>query len=149
MCNIYNYKQICFYWLFRLWEIKMKWFTSWCCWDVQKSWGEIFNVLGFGILDILLNLLPCQGFFKNNESVVIIKFPHRMFEYYFNKVFIIFNCNENNLKRLPSLVKDRVGTEVTVNSYKIMLCYTTIPSTSNTLNNLLANSNYHLSYTNK
>ena len=30
-----------------------------------------------------------------------------------------------------------------------MLCYTTIPSTSNTLMNLLVNSNYHYSYTNR
>ena len=37
------------------------------------------NVLGFGIPDLLLNLLSCQVFLKNNESVVIIKCPHRMF----------------------------------------------------------------------
>ena len=53
-------------------------------------------VLGFGILDILLNLLSCRGFLENNESVVVLKCPHRMFEYYFNKGFIIFNCDENN-----------------------------------------------------
>ena len=52
-------------------------------------------------------------------------------------------------KRLPSQVKERVGAEVTVNSEKAMLCYTTIPSTSNTLKNLLVNSNYHSSYTNQ
>ena len=46
------------------------------------------NVLGFKIPDLLLNLLSCQGFLKNNEYVVILKFPHRMFEYYFNKGFI-------------------------------------------------------------
>ena len=54
------------------------------------------NVLGFGIPDLLLNLLYFQGFLRNNESVVILKCPHRMFEYYFNKGFIIFNCYENN-----------------------------------------------------
>ena len=50
---------------------------------------------------------------KNNESVVILKFPNRMFEYYFKKESIIFNCDEKNLKRLPYEVKDRVGAEVT------------------------------------
>ena len=54
------------------------------------------NVLGFGIPDILLNLLSCQGFSKNNESVVILKCPHRVSEYYFNKGFIIFDCDEVN-----------------------------------------------------
>ena len=72
-----------------------------------------------------------------------------MFEYYFNKGFIIFDFDEDNLKRLPFKVKDRVGAEVTINSDKFMLCYTTIPSTSNTLKNLLVNSNYHSSYTNQ
>ena len=38
------------------------------------------NVLGFRIPDLLLNLLSCQGFSSNNESVVILKCPHRMFE---------------------------------------------------------------------
>ena len=72
-----------------------------------------------------------------------------MSEYYFNKGLVIFDCDEVNLKRLPSQVKYRVGAEVKINSDKVMLCYTTIPSTSNTLNNLLVNSNYHSYYTNQ
>ena len=67
------------------------------------------NVLGIGIPDILLNLLYCHGFSKNSESVVILKCPHSMSEYYFNKGFVVFECDEVNLKRLPSLVKERVG----------------------------------------
>ena len=43
------------------------------------------NVLGIGIPYLLLNLLSCQGLSKNNESAVILKRLHRMFEYYFNK----------------------------------------------------------------
>ena len=99
--------------------------------------------MGIGIPDLLLNLLSCHGFSKNSESVVMLKFPHRMPEYYFNKGFFIFDCDEVTLKRLPSQVKDRVGAEVAVNSDLVMLCYTTIPSTSNKLKNLLVNSNYN------
>ena len=72
-----------------------------------------------------------------------------MFEYYFNKGFIIFDCDENNLKIILSEVKDRVGAEVTVNSDKVMIYSTTIPSTSNTLKNLLVIANSHSSRTNK
>ena len=107
------------------------------------------NVLGFVIPYLSLNLLSCQGFSKNNEPVVILKCPHRMFEYYFNKGFIIFDCDEKSLKRLPSQVKNRFGAEVTINSDKVMLYYTTINPTSNTMKNLLVDSNYHSSYTNK
>ena len=105
--------------------------------------------MGFGIPDILLILLSCKGFSRKNDSVFILKCPHRMSEYYFNKGFIIFDCDEVNLKRIPYQVKYRVGAEVTINSDKVMLCYTTIPSPSNTLKNLLVNSNYHSSYTNQ
>ena len=70
-----------------------------------------------------------------------------MTEYYFNKIFVIFECDEENLKTIPSLVKYRFGAEVAVDLDLVMLCYTTIPSTSNTLKNLLVNSNDHSSYT--
>ena len=62
-----------------------------------------------------------------------------MSEYYFNKGLIIFECDEEKLKRLPSLVKYRVGAEVAVDSDLVLIWYTTIPSTSNTLKNLLVN----------
>ena len=44
------------------------------------------------------------------------------------------------------MVKERVSAEVKVNTDLGMLCYTTITSTSNTLKNLVINSNYHSSY---
>ena len=69
-----------------------------------------------------------------------------MYEYYFNKGFVIFKCDEDHLKKLPKMVKDRVGAEVKVNTDLVILCYTTIPSTSNTQKNLVINSNYHSSY---
>ena len=107
------------------------------------------NVLQSGIPDLLMNLLSCHGFFKNSDSIVILKCPNSMFEYYFNKGFIIFYCDKKHLKRLPSEIKDRVGAEVTDNSDKIMICSATIPSTSNTLKNLLVSAIFHSSYTNK
>ena len=107
------------------------------------------NVLGFLIPDMLINLLSCHGFLRNNDSVVILKFPNRMFEYYFNKGFIIFYCDENNLERLPSEIKYRIVAEVIDNSDKVMICSTTILSTSNTLKDLLVSASSHSSYINK
>ena len=69
---------------------------------VKKSYD---NVLGIGIPDLLTNLLSCNGFLKENYSVVILKLPNNMFEYYLNKGFIIFDCDKNNLERLPSEIK--------------------------------------------
>ena len=42
--------------------------------------GKYDNVLSFGIPNMLFNFLSCRGFLKNNESIVILKSPNRMFE---------------------------------------------------------------------
>ena len=78
-------------------------------------------------------MLSCQGFLNNYDYIVILKFPNRMSEYYFNKGFIELTCDEDHLNKLPLLVKQRVGAEVKVNSDLVILCYTSIISTSNTL----------------
>ena len=47
------------------------------------------NLFGISIPYILLNILSCHGFLNNNESIVILKCPNRISEYYFNKGFIV------------------------------------------------------------
>ena len=51
-----------------------------------------------------------------------------------------------DIKKTPSEVKDRVGAELAVETYLVILCFTTKPSTSNILKNLVINSNYHSFY---
>ena len=109
---------------------------------------EYDNLFGIGIPDILLKMLSCHRFLNNNESIVILKCSNRMSEYYFNKGFIQLTCDEDNLKILPVRFKDRVGAELKVNSDLVMLCYTTITSTSNTLKYLFISKDYHSSYSN-
>ena len=46
------------------------------------------NLFRISIPDLLLNLLSCHGFLKNNDYVVILKCPNRMYGYYFNKGFV-------------------------------------------------------------
>ena len=69
-----------------------------------------------------------------------------MSEYYFNEGLIQLTCDEDHFKTLPVRVKDRVGAELKVNSDLVMLCYTTITSTSNTLKYLFISKDYHSSY---
>ena len=104
------------------------------------------RILGIGITDLLMNLMSCHGFLKNINSVVILKFPKRMLEYYFSKGFTILECNVNNLEKLPNEVKQIIHAEETDNSDKVMTCINTIPSTSNTLKNLVVNKSLHYSY---
>ena len=128
----------------------MKWTTSWFLWACFKHVNKSYdNISGIVITDLLMNLMSCHVFLKNNDSVVIIKCPNRMFEYYFSTVFIHFYCNKRNLEKLPSDAKNRIYAEVTDNSDKVMICSTTITSTSNTLKNLLVNASSHSSYIQK
>ena len=80
-----------------------------------------------------MNLMSCHGFLKNINAIVILKFPKKMLEYYFSKVFTPFDYDTNNLAKLPNDVKDIIYAEDTENSEKVMICSTTISSTSNTL----------------
>ena len=47
---------------------------------VKKSYD---NILGIGIPDLLMNLMSCHGFLKSKDSIVMLKCPKSMFEYYF------------------------------------------------------------------
>ena len=52
------------------------------------------NLFGIGIPDIFMNMLSCQGFINNNKSIVILKCPNRMSQYYFNKGFTQLKYDE-------------------------------------------------------
>ena len=58
---------------------------------------KTFNrILGIGFPYLLMKLLSCHGFLINIDSVVILKFPKRMLEYYFSKGLGILEWNFNN-----------------------------------------------------
>ena len=63
LCNIYKYKQLCFYWLFRFRE-KNSDLRLGVAGNYKHLDKKYDNVLGFGIPDMLMNLLSCQGFFE-------------------------------------------------------------------------------------
>ena len=69
------------------------------------------KLFGIGIPDILLNMLSCHGFLNNNESIVILKCPYRMSDYYFNNGFFQVTCDEYNLNKQPKWLQQRVGAE--------------------------------------
>ena len=93
-----------------------------------------------------MNMLSCQGFINNNNSIVILKCPNRMSQYYFNKGFTQLKCDEDHLKKIPDVVKERVGAVLKENIDAVMLCRTTITSTSSTLKNLYIRTQYHSLY---
>ena len=59
---------------------------------------------------------------------------------------IFFKCDEEHLKKIPDLVKERVGAVKTENTDLVMQCITTITSTSTTLKNLYIGTQYHSLY---
>ena len=94
-----------------------------------KYLEKYFNrILGIGIPDLLLKLLSCHGFSNNRKSIVVLNCPKRMLEYYFSKWFDILECNSNHLKKIPTLVKQRIHAEETHHSDYVMTFISTIPS---------------------
>ena len=88
----------------------------------------------------------CHAFLKKINSVFILKCAKRMLEYYFSRGFTLFECNTINLAKIPNEVKQRIHSEHTGNSDKVMTCTTAIPPTSNTLKILAVNKSFHSSY---
>ena len=64
-----------------------------CTLKTKHEGMDYDNLFGIGIPDILLNMLSCWGFLNNNGSIVILKCPNRMSEYYFIKGFIQLTCD--------------------------------------------------------
>ena len=64
---------------------------------------DYYNLFGSGIPDLFRNMLSCQGFINNNESIVILKFSNRRSQYYFNKGFTQLKCDEDHLKKSPKM----------------------------------------------
>ena len=59
-----------------------------CTGSSKHNGMDYNNLFGIGIPDLLLNMLSCHGCIKNNDSVVILKYPNRMSEYYYIKEFV-------------------------------------------------------------
>ena len=57
------------------------------------------NLFGIGIPDIIMNMVSCHGFINNNDSILILKCPNRMSQYYFNKGFTEIECDKEHLKK--------------------------------------------------
>ena len=146
LCYLYHNQWLCLYWLSSF-SIKKLSEIPVGSGGGSKHGDKIFDkVLGIGIQDFLMNLMSCPGFLKNINSVVILKYPKRVLEYYFSKGFTILECNVNNLEKLPNEVKQGIHAEETNNSYKVMTYINKIPSTSKTLKSLVVNKSFHYSY---
>ena len=117
--------------------------------ETQHEGMDYENLFGIDIPDIFMNMLLCQGFINNNNSIVILKCPNIMSQYYFNKGLTQLKCDEDHLKKIPKNIKERVGAELKVNTDLVMLCHTTITSTSSTLKNLYIGKHYHSLYSNE
>ena len=90
------------------------------------------NFLGIVIPYLLIKLLLFRGFTKNIKSIVILKCPKMMLEYYFSKGFGILKRNSNHLKKIPNLEKQIIQAGEAHDSDYVMTCDTTTPSISST-----------------
>ena len=79
-------------------------------------------------------MLSCHGFLKNDDSIVILKCPNRMSEYYFNKGFVELICGEDHLKN--SFIGQRKSWRRSESEFRL-------------IHAMLYNHNFHFKYTEK
>ena len=84
--------------------------------------------------------------FQSTKINCHIKMSKKYVIILFSKGFGILECNFICLEKLRNEVKQIVHKEQTYNSYCVMTCINTIPSTSNTLNKLLLHKFSHSFY---
>ena len=96
---------MCLYWLFRYRDNKISDLKTGCTLSSKHDGMDYNNLFGIGIPYILLNMLSCHGFLKIDDSIVILKCPNIMSEYYFNKGFFELICDEDQIKKLTLMVK--------------------------------------------
>ena len=59
-------------------KLKLSGLKIGCTGSNKHNGMDYNNVFGIGITDLLLNLLSCHGFLRNNDYVVILKCPNSM-----------------------------------------------------------------------
>ena len=69
-----------------------------CTLKTRHEGMDYDNLFGIDVPDIFMNMLSCQGFLNSNDSIVILKCPNRMSQYYFNKEFIQLTFDESFIK---------------------------------------------------
>ena len=80
LCHLYNYQQLCLYWLFRFWVKKLRELVLGSGGGYEHEEKSYDKILGIGIPYLLMNLMSCNGFLNNKDSVIILKCPKRMLE---------------------------------------------------------------------
>ena len=81
MCNIYKIidRYVCIDYLGTK-KNKISELRLGCTFSSKHDGMDYNNLFGIDIPYILLNMLSCHGFLKNDDSIVILKCPNRMSE---------------------------------------------------------------------
>ena len=116
------------------------------CIDTKYMLKRFNKLLGIGIPYLSMKLLPCRGFMKNINVIVILLCPSRMLEYCFSKGFVILKHNSVNLSINTNNSKQVIHAIHMHDSEYVMICTTEISYISNTLKNLLIPSDFHSYY---
>ena len=77
-------------------KLKISYLKIVCTGSSKNNGMDYNNLFGIGIPDLLLNMLSCHGILNNNDYVIILKCPNRIFDYYFNKSVIALECDEDH-----------------------------------------------------
>ena len=91
---------------------------------------------GIGIPEVLMNIMSCCGFAKEENKIFILMFRIKLVSYYLSKGFLIIDPKSDALDNVPLKFKQKIHTIDKYGTGYSTTCKKYIPSAINTLNNI-------------
>ena len=91
---------------------------------------------GIRIPEVLMNIMSCCGFVKEENKIVILMFRVKLVSYYLSKGFLIIDPKSDALDNVPLKFKQQIHTIDKYGTDSSITCNIYIPSATNTLNNV-------------
>ena len=97
---------------------------------------SIYEISIVGIIEVLLHIVSCYSYNKDDNSTLILTCMIKLVSYYPWKVFVIIENSSQSLNNMTQTFQNRINDIIMYDSYSIMSCCTPTPSVANTLTNI-------------
>ena len=94
------------------------------------------DTAGIGIPKLLMNIMSCHGFTKDNNTTVILTCRSKLVSYHLSKEFLIPENNSDALIDVPKRVNQQISAEDLHPNYDVMACNRAIPFAANNLKDI-------------
>ena len=89
----------------------------------HREFGDtsFYELSGIGIPEILLNIVSCYGYIKDENSTLILTWKGKLVSYYLSNVFVIIEKDYHAFNNVPQMVQSRIDAINMYESDSIMI----------------------------